>query len=167
MRTTLMTRENRKVERTFENIQDFLSGFRIGASDTFAEEDHSTTRTTKRLVSSCRDNISMLKRRGANTSSDQARDMCHVNHEIAADLVTNLTKSWVVEVSAVGASSSYNDLRSIQESIFLQAIIINDTGVKIHTIRKCLKVGRRYGDPVKVSSHCFWDSRNTNFLAGV
>src|ERR1700761_4070312 len=155
MRATLMTGENRKVDRTFEIIHGLLSGLRVGASDTSAKEDHSTTRSTKRFVSSSCDNISVFKWRWANTSSDQSRNMCHVNHKIAADLVTNLTESSVVEVSTVGASSSNNDLWSIQESIFFQAIIINDTSLKVHTIRESLKVDGRYGDSVTVSSHCF------------
>ena len=58
--TTLVTREDREVDRTLKVIQDFLA-ILVSAAHTLAEEDHGTTGTTERLVGSGGDDIRVLE----------------------------------------------------------------------------------------------------------
>jgi hypothetical protein len=77
--STLMARENGKVDWTLKVIQSLLASLSIGLANTLAEEDHGTTGTAERLVCSRSDNISVLKWARNDASSNEAGDMGHVD----------------------------------------------------------------------------------------
>lgn len=52
-----------------------------------AVEDHASTGSTQALVRGGCDNISELKGRCSDTSSDQAADVSHIHHQICANLM--------------------------------------------------------------------------------
>jgi hypothetical protein len=59
-----------------------------------------------------------------------------------------LLEASIVKVATVGAGASNNDLGPVEESILLEAIVINDSSVKIDSVRESLKIGGDDGDSV-------------------
>jgi len=92
------------------------------------------------------DDIGIFERRGADAGSDKTRNVSHIDHEIAADLVTNLAEAGIVKVSAVGAGASHNDLGAVQHSVLLETVVVDQAGLKVATVWKRFKVGRCDGN---------------------
>lgn len=144
--TTLVTREDREVDRTLKVIQDFLA-ILVSAAHALAEEDHSTTGATERLVGGGGDDISVLKRRGDDTGSDQARDVGHVDNEVSADLVSDLAHTGVVNQTAVSRSTRNNALGAVDLSVVLEHVVVNNSSLEVDAVGEGLEVSRDSGDP--------------------
>lgn len=138
--TTLVAREDGEVDRVLKVVKDFLSGL-IGAADTLAEEDHGTTGTTERLVGGGGHNIGVLEGRGNDTSGDQARDVSHIDDEVGANLIGNLAHALVVNQTAVGRGTSDQTLGAVHLGVTLESVVVDDTGLKVNTVREGLEVG--------------------------
>ena len=136
-----MTWENGEVDGTFEVVDSLLARFGICASNTLSEEDHGASWSSKRLVGCGGDNIGVLERRWNHTSGDQTGNMSHVNHEVGADLVSDLSHAGVIDQAAVGGGASDDDLRSVHEGILLKAVVIDDTSFEVDSVREGLEVG--------------------------
>lgn len=146
VRTTLVTGEDRKVDWVLEVVHDLLARL-ISASDSLAEEDHGSTGSTERLVGRGSDNISVLKWRWNNSSSNETGDVSHVDNEISTDSIGNLSHSSVVNETAVGRGTSNKTFWSVELSIGLEEVIVNDASLKIDLVWERLKVGRDSRDP--------------------
>jgi hypothetical protein len=76
---TLVTGEDGEVDGSLEVVECLLASLGVGLAHALAEEDHSTTGSTKGLVGGGSDNVAVLEGRLVDTSSDQTRDMGHVH----------------------------------------------------------------------------------------
>lgn len=146
VRTTLVAGEDGEVDWVLEVVHDLLSGL-VSASDSLAEEDHGSTGSTERLVGRSSDNIGVLKWRWNNASSNETGDVSHVDNEISTDSIGNLSHSSVVDETAVGRGTSNQTFWSVELSIGLEEVIVNDTSLKVDLVWEGLKVGRDSRDP--------------------
>jgi len=144
---SLVTGEDREVDGTLKVIQDVLTGLGVGAADTLAEENHGTTGTTERLVGSGGDDISVLEGRRDDTSSNETRDVGHVDNEVGADLVSDLTHAGVVDQTAVGRGTGNNALGAVELSVVLKHVVVNETSLEVDTVGESLEVGGDSRDP--------------------
>ena len=138
--TTLVAREDGEVDRVLEVVKNILAGL-IGAADTLAEEDHGTTGATERLVSGGGHNIGVLEGRGNDTSGDQTRNVSHVDDEVGANLIGNLAHALVVNQTAVGGGTGDQTLGAVHLGVTLKSVVVDDTGLKVDTVREGLEVG--------------------------
>lgn len=165
---SLVAREDREVDGTLKVIHDVLAGLGVVAADTLAEENHCTTRTTEGLVGSGGDHISMVEGRGDDASGNQSGDVSHINNEVSADLVSNLTHALVINQTAVGRGTGDDALGAVELSVGLQGVIVNDAGVEVDTVGEGFEVGGDSRDPkialaVGQEAH----QRHAYFLVGV
>lgn len=146
---TLVTGEDGEVDGVLQVVHDVLAGL-VGATDTLTEEDHGTTRTTEGLVGGGGDDIGVLEGRGDDTSGDQTGDVSHVNNEVGTDLVGDLAHALVVNQTAVGRGTGNETLGAVHLGVLLEGVVVNDTGLKVDTVREGLKVGGDSRDPTKL-----------------
>ena len=66
--------------------------------------------------------------------------MCHIDHQVAADGIANLSEACVVKIAAVCRGASDNDLGTIHEGIFFEAVVVDDAGFEVDAVRKSFKV---------------------------
>lgn len=146
VRATLVAGEDGEVDWVLEIIHDLLARL-VSTSNSLAEEDHGSSRTTKRLVGGSSDNISVLEWRWNNTGSNETGDVRHVDNEVSTDGVGNLSHSSIVDETAVGRGAGNKTLWPIELSIGLEEVIVNDASLEIDLVRESLKVGRDSRDP--------------------
>lgn len=139
--TTLVTRENGEVDGVFQVVKDLLTGLGVDGANATSEEDHGTTGTTERLVSSGGNNVSVLKGRGDDTSGNETRDVGHVDNKVSANLVGNFTHALVVDQAAVGRGTGNKNLGSVKSGGLLEHIVVDDTSLGINAVGHGLKVG--------------------------
>lgn len=140
--TTLVAGEDREVDGVLEIVKNLLASLGVDRADTTSEEDHGTTGTTERLVGGGGDNISVLKRRGDDTSSDETRNVGHVDNKVSTDLVGNLTHALVVNQAAVSRGTGNKNLGSVENGSLLKHVVVDDASLEINTVRHGLKVSR-------------------------
>lgn len=145
--TTLVARENGEVDGTLKVVQDLLAGLSIDLADTLAEKDHGTTGPTEGLVGSGRDHVAVLEGRGVDTGGNETRDVSHIHHQVAANLVGNLTHALVVDLTAVGGGTGDEDLGTVHEGVLLELIVVNQAGLNVDTVWESLEVGGNGRDP--------------------
>lgn len=150
--TTLVTREDGEVDRTLKIIHDVLAGLGVSAAHALAEEDHGTTGTTERLVGGGGNHIGVLEGRRNDTGSNQTGDVSHVDNQVGANLVGNLAHTGVVNETAVGRSTSNQALGTVELSVGLEGIVVNDAGLSVDPVGEGLKVGRNSGNPGQVNT---------------
>jgi hypothetical protein len=127
--SALVAGEDGEVNRSFQVVQSLLSGLCVGLSDALAEEDHGSSGATEGLVGGGGDDIGVWEGRWNHTGSNETRDVCHVDHQVAADLVTDFAELGVVEVSAVCRGAGHDDLGTVHESILLQPLVVDETSL--------------------------------------
>ena len=147
MGTALMTREDGKVDNILKVVQDLLAGFSIDGTDTFAEEDHGTTWATKTLVGGGRDNIGVEERRGNNLSSNQTRNVSHVDDKVGTNRVGDLAHTLVIDEAAVGRGTCNESLGAEELDILFEHIVVNDAGLFIYTVGHRFEISRDSRDP--------------------
>ena len=147
VRTTLVTGEDGEVDGTLKVVHGVLASLGVSAAHTLTEEDHGTTGTTERLVGSGGDNISVLEWRRDDTGRDKTRNVGHVNNEVRANLVSNLAHARIVDQTAVGRGTGNNALRTVELSVVLQHVVVNDASLEVDTVGEGLEVGRDSRDP--------------------
>ena len=145
--STLMAGKDREVDWTLKIIQGLFSSLGISLADSLAEEDHGTTRTTERLVCSRSDNICELEWTWDHTSSDETRDVSHVNDQVCTNKVCDLTHASIVDQTAVCRGTSNKNFGSIHEGILLQFFIVDDASFKVDTVWEGFEVGRDGRNP--------------------
>lgn len=138
--TTLVTREDGEVDGVLEIVKCLLAGLGISAADTLAEEDHGTTRSAKGLVSGGCNDIGVVERSLDDTGGDQTGDVGHVNDEISADRVSDLTHAGIVDLSAVGRSTGDENLGAEKTSSLLELVVVDDAGLDVHPVGHGLEV---------------------------
>lgn len=148
VRSTLVAWEDGEVDGALEVVQCLLASLCVGLADALAEEDHGATGSTERLVGGSCDNVAVWEGRLVDAGSNETRDMCHVHHQVAADLVSDLAHAGVVDLTAVCGGTSHKDLGAVHERILLELIVIDQTGVEVDAVGEGLEVGGDGGDPV-------------------
>merc|ERR1712130_591870 len=131
--TTLVTREDREVNGTLEIIQGLhlLALLHLGLANTLAEEDHGTTRATERLVGGGRHDVRVWEWGVVDLSGDQARDVGHVHHQVAANLVRNLFHLLVVNRPAVCRGAGHDDLRPVHHGVLLKLLVVDNASLEV------------------------------------
>jgi hypothetical protein len=138
--STLVTGEDGEVDGTLKVVQGLLARLRVSAADALAEEDHSATRTTERLVGGGGDDVGVGEGRLVDAGSDETRDVGHVHHEVAANLVGDLAHAGVVDLTAVGGGTGNQDLGAIHQSVLLELVVVDETSVEVDTVGEGLEV---------------------------
>jgi hypothetical protein len=147
--STLVTWEDREVDGSLKVVQCLLARLRVGLPHTLAEKDHGATRSTKRLVGGGGYEIAVWEGRLVHASSDESGNMCHIHHQVASDLVGNLAHTGVVNLTAVGRSTGYEDLGAVHERILLKLVVVDKAGVEVYAVREGLEVSGDSRDSVK------------------
>lgn len=148
VRATLVTGEDGEVDGVLEVVESLLASLGVNGADTLAEEDHSTTGTTERLVGGGGDNIGVLEGGGDDLGGNETRDVSHIDNEVGTDRVGNLAHALVVDETAVGGGTGNEDLGAVEDGVLLESVVVNDAGLEVDTVRHGLEVGRDGGDPV-------------------
>lgn len=104
----------------------------------------------------CGDNVGVLERRVHNLGGDQTRDMGHVDHKVAANLVGDLAEALVVHLTAVGRGSGDDDLGPVHEGVLLELLIVDDAGLEVDAVGEGLEIGGHCGDPRRWSARWLW-----------
>lgn len=144
---TLVTREDREVDRVLQVVEGLLAGLGVDGADTLAEEDHGTTRATEGLVGGGGDNVSPQEGRGDGLSGDKTGDVSHVDNEVGTHRVGNLAHALVVDQTAVGGSTGNKHLGTVQDGVLRKLVIVDDASLEVDTVGHGLEVGRDSGDP--------------------
>mmetsp|Transcript_21723 Transcript_21723/g.40545 ORF Transcript_21723/g.40545 Transcript_21723/m.40545 type:complete len:300 (-) Transcript_21723:60-959(-) len=122
--------------------EDSLVDSALKSTFVLAEEDHTGTGSTKRLVSSSGDNIAVFKRRLLLPGGNQTRDVGHVHHQKSSVGIGDLTELFVVPVARVCGSTS-NDQGRLEESCITSKLLIIDvSSLGVDTVWKRFKVNR-------------------------
>jgi hypothetical protein len=96
---------------------------------------------------SCSDNVGVLEWAGDDASSNETRDMSHINDKVCTNEIRDLAHTTVVDQAAVGRGSSNKDLRSVHQSILLQSVIIDDASFEVDTVWEGFEVGGNGRNP--------------------
>jgi len=147
VRTALVAGEDGEVDGTLEVVHDLFPRLEIGASYTLAEEDHGATGTTQGLVGGGCDDVGVLEGGGYDTSSDQTRDVGHVDDEVGTDLVGDLSHASIVDETAVGRGTGDEDLGSVHEGVLLQTVVVDDASLEVDSVGESLEICRHGRDP--------------------
>lgn len=97
------------------------------------------------------DNVGVVKGRCVDAGGDEARDVGHVDDEVAADLVGNLAHALVVDGAAIGRRAGDQDLGPVHEGILEKSVVVNDARLEIDAVGESLKV-RRHGRDLPLGS---------------
>ena len=93
------------------------------------------------------DDIGVLEGRRDDTSSNETGDVGHVDNEVGADLVSDLTHAGVVDQTAVGRGTGNNALGAVELSVVLKHVVVNETSLEVDTVGESLEVGGDSRDP--------------------
>jgi hypothetical protein len=145
--SALVTREDGEVDGSFEIVEGLLAGLRVSLAYSLAEEDHCATGSTERLVGGGGDNVAVWEGRLVDASRNKTRNVCHVHHQVASDLVGNLAHTGVVNFAAVSGCAGYKDLGAVHERVLLKLVVVDDASVEVDAVREGLEVGGDGGDP--------------------
>ena len=98
-------------------------------------------------MSSCGDDISVFEWAGDNTSSNETRDVSHINNEVSTNKICDLAHAGVIDQAAVGRCSSNEDFGSVHEGILLQLIVVDNASLEVNAVWEGFEVGRDSRDP--------------------
>ncbi len=112
-RTALLTGEDRGVDLLRELLR---------------RQDHTTARTTQRLVRGGRDDVGVRHRVGVQPGGDQAREVRHVDHQVRADLVRDAAEGGEVELTGVRGPAGHDQLRPGLLGQTLDLVHVHDAG---------------------------------------
>ena len=115
-----------------------------GAVDLFGElvpaEDDRAARAAQRLVRRAGDDIGIRHRARVHTRGDEAADVRHVNHQVRADGIGDLTKARKVDHARIGARPGDDDLRANLLSHTRKRVVVNGFGLGIDTVKMRLEI---------------------------
>ncbi len=142
---TLAAREDGEVDLVLQIVVNLLA-LLILRAETLSVEDHSTTRATERLVGGGSDNVRVFESRGNHASSNQARDMGNVGKEPRVVEVANLAHALVVNEASVGRSAGNDQLGSVQLSVLLHLVVVDNASLLVQAVREGLEEDRHSRD---------------------
>lgn len=73
-------------------------------------------------------------------------NVSHIGEKNGTDVVANLTESFVVESTRVAARAGHDDLRSIETSVGVQGIIVDESRLGIERVGQIFEEDRRGRD---------------------
>mmetsp|Transcript_15046 Transcript_15046/g.18151 ORF Transcript_15046/g.18151 Transcript_15046/m.18151 type:complete len:331 (+) Transcript_15046:595-1587(+) len=109
---------------------------------TAAEEDHSGARSTERLVGCGGDDVAELEGRSSLLGGNKARDVCHIAHQKATDLVGNGAETSIVPLPGVCRPSADDHFGAEVEGLLFQLVVVDVSGLGAHLVGKRLEVDR-------------------------
>lgn len=147
VRATLVTGEDGEVDGILKLVQNLLASLGVDRAHTLAEEDHGTTRTTEGLVGSGGHDIGVLEGRGDDAGGDETGNVGDINNQVGADRVSDLAHASIVDQAAVGRGTGNEDLGTIETSVLLEQVVVDNAGALIDTVGHSLKVVGDSRDP--------------------
>ena len=116
-RATLSTRENGRVQFF---VQLFVTAFR---------QDQAAARTRQGFVRGGGHNVSMRNRVRVNACGDKTRDVRHINKQVRANAVGNLTHFCPVNDAGISREAADDHLRFVSLSQLRHLFVVNFTGL--------------------------------------
>ena len=68
--------------------------------------------------------------------------MSHVNQQVGAAKIRNLSHALVVDQAAIGRSTSNDDFGSVHDGIVFQGFVVNEAGIQVYPVREGFEVCR-------------------------
>mmetsp|Transcript_14876 Transcript_14876/g.22899 ORF Transcript_14876/g.22899 Transcript_14876/m.22899 type:complete len:313 (+) Transcript_14876:83-1021(+) len=119
---------------TLKSGEDSLVNLVFKSTLILTEEDHTGTRSTKGLVSSGSNNITIFKWRLLLLGGNQSRNMCHVHEEEGTVGIGNFAEAFVVPVTGVGGSTADDHGWFEKTGITFKLIVVNVSGNLVHLV---------------------------------
>mmetsp|Transcript_31121 Transcript_31121/g.40240 ORF Transcript_31121/g.40240 Transcript_31121/m.40240 type:complete len:246 (+) Transcript_31121:288-1025(+) len=119
---------------TLKSGEDSLVNLVFKSTLILTEEDHTGTRSTKRLVSSGSNNITIFKWRLLLLGGNQSGNVCHVHEEEGTVGIGNFAEAFVVPVTGVGGSTADDHGWFEETGITFELIVVNVSGNLIHLV---------------------------------
>ena len=107
---------------------DLFSIFRLA-------EDHTSTRTSQGLVGRSRYKIRIRHRAGMQPRGDEACYVGHIDHQVSAAVLRNLTESLKIDYAGVCTCTGYDELRFQFSCLPVKLIIVDTACVLSHTVK--------------------------------
>lgn len=146
MGSPLVAGEDGKVDWVLEVVHCLFS-LGVGGADALAEEYHGTSGAAERFVGCGGDDVGVRERGGDDASGDEAGDVRHVDDEVGADEVGDLSDSGVVDESAVGGGAGDDGLGAVEDRGLFKHIVVDYAGREVDAVGHRLEVGGYSGDP--------------------
>mmetsp|Transcript_17850 Transcript_17850/g.29296 ORF Transcript_17850/g.29296 Transcript_17850/m.29296 type:complete len:264 (-) Transcript_17850:528-1319(-) len=127
---------------TLKSGEDSLVNLVFKSTFILTEEDHTRTRSTKGLVSSCSYNITIFKWRLLLLGGNQSRNVCHVHEEEGTVGIGNFAEAFVVPITGVGGSTTNDHGWLEQPGVTFELIVVDVSGNLIDLVGERLKVHR-------------------------
>ena len=144
-RTALNTGEYGRVQDLRHFLYDALrSGQTPRVVEVLAHQDDTATRTAQSLVGCRGYNVCILHGVLQQTCCDQTCRMCHINQEQCANLICDLTHTFVVPLATVCRSSTNDQLGFVLHCQSLHCVVIDTTRSLIELITDGLKIHTRH-----------------------
>jgi len=99
---------------------------------TLPEEDHTTARSTKRLVGGGGHNVSVVEWALADVAGDEARDVGHVAEEEGTTGVSDSAKASIVPLTWVGRATTEKELWAEKHGLLLELVVVDETSVRVN-----------------------------------
>ena len=138
-RSALLAGEHGTVEQLTHHL-----GYALGSLQTpwvfkvFAHQDDTATRTAECLVGGRGHDVCILDRVVKQAGCNKACWVCHIHHEQCAHLVGNLTHALVVPFTAVGRTTTNDELGLVLHGKLLHLVIVYTTGLFVEVIAHCM-----------------------------
>ncbi len=103
-------------------------------------ENQSSSWASQGFVSSCHDDICILKWAFNDTSSHKTRWMGNISMKVGSNLVRNLSELFVIQKSTVSRSTCYNKSWSVNFCHSSQLIVVDKPGFFVQMVWKYLEI---------------------------
>ena len=133
--TALLTREYGRIQEHAHLLDLALLGSQAPRIvKILTHQNDTATRTTEGLVGSRSNDVGIFQWVVQKTCCNQTRRVSHINHEECTHLVGNLAHTCIIPLTAVGTTTTDNQLRFVFQSQLLHFVIIHATGFLVEVI---------------------------------
>ena len=134
-RSTLLSWEYGRVEQHTHLLHlAFLGSQTPRIIKVFTHQDDTTTRTTESLVCSRSNDVGILQWIIQQTSSNQTSRVSHINHQQGAYLISNFAHAGIIPLTAIGTTTTDDQLRFVLKSQFLHFVVINSACLFVEVV---------------------------------
>ncbi|VEU40698.1 unnamed protein product [Pseudo-nitzschia multistriata] len=130
------------VRTSLEGGEDSLVDAVFESTFVLTEENHSSTGSTKGLVSCGCHNIAIVERRRLLSSGDQSGNVRHVHHQKGPVGISDFSEFGVVPVTGVSRSSADDHGRFEKTCITGKLLMVNISGLGVNSVWKRFEVNR-------------------------
>ncbi len=117
-----------------------LAGLDVFLGDLVLAEDQAAAGTAQGLMGGGGDNIGIGHRAHVNASGDKAGNVRHIDHEVSADGVSDLTELGEVDLAGIGGSAGKDHLGLALLSDAVELIVVDLLGLIVEGIGDLMEV---------------------------